>query len=261
MPSERRFLAGFGGYLWGELLPWLGWRGLLRILVWTGVVNLVLYLDVTTDWDIGWVTLESLDEAVDLVWLFAALGAIVVTVGPVVRERRRGTAGWVVSKPVSRGTYIVGKVVAHSLGVAVSMVFIPALVIYQWLPGADHARGFAPPTPPLGRYLMALGVVALVTTFLVALVVMLGTLLKRRGPVTGISFFLLIFIFVPVVGFSWSKFTPGMLIDWQRPTGLTPLADYVFGSPLGPIEAVWATALATVAFTGIAVAAFRRAEL
>ena len=68
-------------------------------------------------------------------------------------------------------------------------------------------------------------------------------------------------VFAPVVGFSWSKFTPGMLINWQRPTGLTPLADYVFGSPLGPLEAVWVTALATVAFTGIAVAAFRRAEL
>ncbi len=260
MASERRYLAGLGGYLWGELLPWLGWRGLVRILVWTGLVNLVLYLDVVTDWDVG-VSLESLDLAVDLVWLFAALGAIVVTVGPVVAERRRGTAGWVVSKPVSRGTYIVGKVVAHSLGVAVSMVFIPGLVVLQWLPGAEHARGFAPPMPPSSRYLIALSVVALLTTFLVALVVMLGTLLKRRGPATGVSFFLLIFIFTPVVGFSWSKFQPGMLINWQRPTGLTPLADFVFGSPLGPSEAIWVTVLAIGAFTAIAVAVFRRAEL
>ena len=261
MASERRYLAGFSGYVWGEMLPWLGWRGLVRVAVWTGLVNLVLYLDVVTNWDIGWVTLESLDEAVDLVWLFAALGAIVVTVGPVVAERRRGTAGWVVSKPVSRGTYIVGKVVAHSLGVAVSMVFIPGLVVYQWLPGAEHARGFAPPTPPLGRYLIALGVIALLTTFLVALVVMLGTLLKRRGPVTGISFFLLIFVFVPPSVFSWSKYLPGMLINWERPTGLTPLADYVFGRPLGPTEALWTTVLAIAAFTGIAVTLFRRAEL
>jgi ABC-type transport system involved in multi-copper enzyme maturation permease subunit len=141
------------------------------------------------------------------------------------------------------------------------MVFIPGLVVYQWLPDAEHARGFAPPIPPFSRYLIALGVIALLTTFLVALVVMLGTLLKRRGPVTAIAFFLLIFIFVPVVGFSWSKFTPGMLINWQRPTGLTPLADYVFGSPLQPVEALWVTVLAVGAFTTIAVASFRRAEL
>ncbi len=261
MASERRYLAGFGGYLWGELLPWLGWRGLVRLLVWTGLVNLVLYLDVVTDWDIGWVTLESLDEAVDLVWLFAALGAIVVTVGPVVSERRRGTAGWVVSKPVSRGSYIVGKVVAHSLGVAVSMVFIPGLVVYQWLPDVEHVRGFAPPTPELSRYLIALGVVALVTTFLVALVVMLGTLIKRRGPVTGVSFFLLIFVFTPPAVFSWSKYLPGMLIDWQRPTGLSPLANYVFGGPMGPSEAIWVTVLAIGVFTAIAAASFQRAEL
>ena len=158
MASRRRYLAGFGGYVWGELLPWLGWRGLVRVLVWTFFVNGLLYLDVVTSFDIGWVTLESLDEAVDLVWLFASLGAIVVTVGPVVRERRRETAGWVVSKPVSRGTYIIGKVVAHGLGVTVSMVFIPGLVAYLWLPGAEHARGFAPPVPPLGRYLLDLPV-------------------------------------------------------------------------------------------------------
>jgi hypothetical protein len=140
------------------------------------------------------------------------------------------------------------------------MVFVPGLVVYQWLPSAEHSRGFAPPTPPLGRYVVALGVVALVCTFLVALVVMLGTLLKRRGPVTGMAFFVLIFIFAPVAGFSWSKSQPGMLINWQRPTGLTPLADYVFGGPLGPAEALWTTILGVTVFTGIAVASFRRAE-
>ena len=261
MASRRRYLAGFGGYVWGELLPWLGWRGLVRVLIWTGLVNILLYLDVAMSWDIGWITLESLDEAVDLVWLFASLGAIVVTVGPVVNERRRGTAGWVVSKPISRGTYIIGKVVAHGLGVTVSMVFIPGLVAYLWLPGAEHARGFAPSVPPLGRYLIALGVVALLCVFLVALVVMLGTLLKRRGPVTGITLVLLIFMFVPITGFGWSKFQPGMLLNWQRPTGLTPVAEYVFGGPLAPTEALWVAALAIVAFTTIAVVAFRRAEL
>jgi len=261
MASRRRYLAGFGGYVWGEMLPWLGWRGLVRVLIWTGFVNGLLYLDVFTSWDIGWVTLESLDEAVDLVWLFAALGAIVVTVGPVVGERRRGTAGWVVSKPVSRGSYIIGKVVAHGLGVAVSMVFIPGMVAYLWLRNAEHVRGFAPPLPPLGRYLTALGVIALLCVFLVALVVMLGTMLKRRGPVTGIALVLLIFLFVPLAGFSWSKFQPGMLLDWQRPSGLTPLADYVFGSPLGPMEAVWVTVAAIGVFTSLAVVAFRRAEL
>ena len=125
MASERRLLAGFGGYLWGEMLPWLGWRGLIRLVVWTALANGVLYLSIVTDWDPGWISLESLDEAVDWVWLFASIGAVAVAVGPVVTERRRGTAGWVVSKPVSRGCYIVGKVVAHSVGVAVSMVLIP----------------------------------------------------------------------------------------------------------------------------------------
>jgi ABC-type transport system involved in multi-copper enzyme maturation permease subunit len=260
MASERRYLAGFGGFLWGEALPWLGWRGLVRVLGWTGLVNGVLYLSVATTWDPSWITLGSLDEAVDWVWLFASIGTIAVTVGPVVGERRRGTTAWVVSKPVSRGSYIIGKVVAHGLGVAVSMVFVPGLVAYAWLPHVAPARGFAPPLPPLGRYLAALGVIALLCTFLVALVVMTGTLLKRRGPVTAIALFLLIFVYVPPSGFGWSKFLPGMLVNWLRPTGLSALADFVFGQRL-PGEALGVTIAAIVAFTGIAMATFRRSEL
>jgi ABC-2 type transport system permease protein len=260
MAGEQRFLAGFGGYLWGEMLPWLGWRGLIRLVVWAALANGVLYLSIVTTWDPGWITLESLDEAVDWVWLFASIGAVIVAAGPVVSERRRGTAGWVVSKPVSRGSYIVGKVVAHSLGVAVTMVFVPGLIIYWWLPDVEHARGFAPPLPPLGRYLAALGVIALLCTFLVALVVMLGTLIKRRGPATGIALIVLIFTFFPPGDFEWTKFLPGKLINWLRPTELSGLAEYVFGGSLVP-EALWVTVAAIVVLTGVALVAFRRAEL
>jgi ABC-type transport system involved in multi-copper enzyme maturation permease subunit len=246
--SERRFLAGFGGYLWGEMLPWLGWRGLLRLALWTGLANGLLYLSVATKWDPGWITLESLDEA------------ILVAVGPIVGERRRGTAAWVASQPISRGTYIVGKVVAHGLGVAVSMVIVPGLVAYWWLPHVEHARGFAPPTPSLGRYLVALGVVALLGVFLVALVVMLGTFLRQRSAVTGLALIVVVLLFFPVSGFGWSKYLPGMLLNWLRPTELSTLAEYIFGNPLAPMEAVWVTALAVVAFTGTGVLVFRRSE-
>lgn len=261
MASERRFLAGFGGYLWGELLPWLGWRGAVRLAVWTGLVNGVLYLSVATGWDPEWITLESADEAVDWTWLFASVGAVIAAAVPVVAERRRGTAAWVVSKPVSRGTYILGKVVAHSLGVAVVMVFVPALIAYWWLPDVEHARGFAPPLPGLGRYLAALGVIALLCTFLVALVVMLGTLLKRLGPAAGIALVVLIFTFFPPSGLGFSKYLPGMLVNWGRPTELTPLAEFAFGNPLQSLEALWVTLAGIVVFGAVAVGAFRRSEL
>lgn len=260
MAGERRLLAGFGGYLWGEMLPWLGWRGLLRLVVWTGLANGLLYLSVVTSWDPGWITLESLDEAVDWVSLFALVGAVLVTVGPVVGERRRGTAAWVVSQPVSRGTYVLGKVAAHGLGVAVAMVFVPGLVAYWWLPHVEHARGFAPPLPPLGRYLAALGVVALLGIFLVALVVMLGTLFRQRSVVTGIALIVVVLLFFPVSGFEWSKYLPGMLLNWHRPTELSALAEYIFGNPLAHIEALWVTASAVVVFAGLGWAVFRRSE-
>jgi hypothetical protein len=39
MASERRSQAGFGGYVWAEMLPWLGWRGMVRLAVWTALAN------------------------------------------------------------------------------------------------------------------------------------------------------------------------------------------------------------------------------
>ena len=258
MVAERR--SGFVGYLWGEALPWLGWRGLVRLLVWTGLPSGIVYVSVVTDWDPTWITLGSVDEVIDWVWLFAAIGAIVVTVGPVVGERRRGTAAWVVSQPVSRTGYVVGKVIVHGAGVAVTMVAIPGLVAYAWLPHVEPARGFAVPLPSLGRHLAGLGVVALVTTLLVALVVMLGTLVPRRGPVTGVAAILLIFLMVPISGFGWSRFLPGMLIDWTRPTEMSAIAEYLFGGTV-PGEAVAVTAAAIVVCVAIAVVRFRRVEL
>jgi hypothetical protein len=95
----------------------------------------------------------------------------------------------------------------------------------------------------------------------VALVVMLGTLLKRLGPAAGIALIVLILMFVPPTGFGWSRYLPGMLVNWVRPTELTPLAEFALGNPLAPLEALWVTAVCVVVFTAVAVGAFRRAEL
>ena len=49
MATERRYLAGFGGFVRGELLHWTGWRGLVRVVAWTALVNAFLYRSITSD--------------------------------------------------------------------------------------------------------------------------------------------------------------------------------------------------------------------
>jgi ABC-2 type transport system permease protein len=261
MATERRYLAGFGGFVRGELLHWTGWRGLVRVVAWTALVNAFLYRSITSDFD-PWFSLESADEIVDWVFFFAMFLAMLLTVGPVVAERRRGTAAWVVSKPVSRGTYVLGKITALVIGVTVGGVLIPGLVAYAWLPHVDPHRGFSVPLPGLGRFLAALLVVALLATFIIALTAMLGTLLKRQAPVTGIVLIVIVFMFGSPLGQSWSKWLPGALTNWERGGGeLTGIAEFAMGGRLDPIEPLVVAAVAIAAFTAVALLAFRRSEL
>lgn len=261
MATERRYLTGFGGFLRGELLHWTGWRGLIRVVAWTALVNGLLYRSVTSDFD-PWFSLESADEIVDWVFFFAVFLAMLLTIGPVVAERRRGTAAWVVSKPVSRGTYVLGKITALVIGITAAGILVPGLVAYAWLPHVEPYRGFGVPLPGLGRFILALLVVALLATFIVTLTAMLGTLFKRQAPATGIVLIVILFMFMSPLGQSWSKWLPGALSNFERAGGaLTGIAEFAMGGRLDPIEPLVVVVIAIVAFTSIAVLAFRRAEL
>jgi ABC-2 type transport system permease protein len=261
MATERRYLTGFGGFLRGELLHWTGWRGLVRIVAWTALVNVLIYRSITSSFD-PWTSLESADEIVDWVFFFAMFLAMLVTVGPVVAERRRGTAAWVVSKPLSRGTYVLGKITALVIGVTVAGILVPGLTAYAWIPHVEPYRGFSVPLPGLGRFVLALAVVALLSAFIISLTAMLGIVLRRQAPVTGIVLIVILFMFLSPLGQSWSKWLPGALSNFERAGGaLTGIAEFAMGGRLDPVEPLLVASIAIVAFTAIAVLSFRRAEL
>lgn len=261
MATERRYLTGFGGFLRGEMLYWTGWRGLIRVVAWTALVNGLLYRSLTSDFD-PWFSLESADEIVDWVFFFAVFLALLLTVGPIVAERRRGTAAWVVSKPVSRATYVLGKITATVIGITVAGILVPGLVAYAWVPHVDKYRGFEVPLPGLWRFVAALLVVALMATFIVTLTVMLGTVLKRQSPVGAVVLIVILFMFLSPLGQSWSKWLPGALSNFERVDGaLTGIAEFAMGGRLDPVEPLFVAAAAIVAFTTAAVLWFRRAEL
>ena len=260
MATERRYLTGFGGFLRGELLHWTGWRGLVRVLAWTALVNGLLYRSLTSDFD-PWFSLESADEIVDWIFFFAMFLALLVTVGPVVGELRRGTAAWVVSKPVSRGTYVLGKITALVTGVSVAGVLVPGLVAYAWIPHVEPHRGFSVPLPGLGRFIAALLVVALLAAFIVTLTAMLGTVLKRQSPVGAVVLIVVLFMFMSPLGQTWSKWLPGALTNFERADGLTGIAEFAMGGRLDPVEPLFVVGAAIVAFCTIAVMWFRRSEM
>lgn len=90
------------------------------------------------------------------------------------------------SKPVSRQSFILSKLVAGSLGVLVTMVLIPGVLAYiilmDWTKKPDQSVDF-PGWP--GNYIPGPALLPL------SLTLMLGTFFSQRGPVIGIVLALL----------------------------------------------------------------------
>jgi len=178
--EERGWRRGLRNMLQSELAGW--WKTSLwwvQALIWGGMMSFIL----------GSIFLQGGDlETVDAVMLYSVFGGlfpavavIIILMGAVVGEKQDGTASWVLSKPVARPAFIIAKLLAHSLGVFVTMVLIPGLLAYLILTMLGGIE--LNPVP----FITAQFVFFLNHLFFLSLTLMLGTLFAQRGPVIGIA--------------------------------------------------------------------------
>lgn len=181
--SRRRF-GGFGNLLRKELGQWwstkLWW---IQMLIWVLLidgVSLIVALDrggMTIDEHFFEATRTPFQVAVVVI----GIGVVVTIQSTVIGEKDQGTAAWVMSKPVSRASFVMSKIVAHSVGFLITAVLVPA-VVYAVISMTQF-----PGMLDYGEYAIAVSVIALSTVFYVALTTCLGTLFDGRGPVAGIG--------------------------------------------------------------------------
>jgi len=251
---------GLRNLLRAELGAWFGTRTWLsQILIWASAVNLI-YLFAS----LGMRGNAPPSDAIMVFNVFMGLagpiGVTIVMQDAIIGEKRSGTAAWVLSKPVSRLAFIVAKLVANSLGIAVTMVlaqgviayFITGLINGQWL--------------PLPGYLAALGIHFANILFYLTLTILLGVLFDHPAPVIGIP---LAFLFS-------QNFLAPQLAQW-RPAlanafpwtlavpvngggGLGVAGALMLGQPT-PLLALYVALTAAAVFMVLAVALFRRQEL
>ncbi len=108
--------------------------------------------------------------------LAGPIGVTIVMQNAVIGEKRSGTAAWILSKPVSRQSFILSKFIANTLGIAVTMVLAQGLIAYlitglvvgQWVPPLD--------------FLAALGALFVNILFYLTLTLMLGVLFEHPAP-------------------------------------------------------------------------------
>ena len=110
---------------------------------------------------------------------------IILALDELSAKKRAGTAAWILSKPLSRVSFVLTKLASNAIGILLFILVIPAVVAYIeiWL-----ASGELIPVQP---YLTGMGVAALALLFYLTLTIMLGVLFDARGPVIGIGLALL----------------------------------------------------------------------
>lgn len=262
-PRARRpfpVLTGLGGLLRGELTRWFGRRGLVHLVAWTVAIQGLLYWDTASGSDpLGdW---RAFDLLVHLWWIAGPLAAIAVAQNALIEERHDDTAPWVLSKPVSRSSFVVSKIVSDAGGLILVAVVLQAVIALLWLPNVEPAVGLPIRAPDANRYLVVIGIVALVILFFVSMTIFLTTVLPWRAPVAAIGLVVWMMIWNAPNRF-FEQYTIGGLVTGEiQGANMKPISEYlVFETTLQPTSSVWWTAVAALGFTVAGALVFRREQ-
>jgi ABC-2 type transport system permease protein len=236
VPSySRGRLGGLGNLLRKELGQWWGTRmWWIQMVIWIVILNGIttfIMLDTSMADD------ARVNEAVQTFLLVGAtavaIGVVLAVQGAIVGEKELGTAAWVISKPASRASFVLAKLISYAAGFLVAAVLVPAVIF------VIEASVLLPLPISYGSFALGIGIVALSMFFYLALTIALGTRFSSRGPITGIGIALVLMgmffkgmVPMPVVlvtpwllGDAASTIAIGNALDpsWIIPLVVTPL--------------------------------------
>jgi ABC-2 type transport system permease protein len=264
--KDHRWFSGFGNIFAKENHQWWGTRKwLIQVAIWLLLINgFVLLISVILP------NLSKTKQALDsmnasqaaeiqttltnqgLVYFFimsgmvAGAGVAIIGQDALIGEKRTGTAAWLLSKPISRTAFLLGKLAADAIGIMVTIVIVQGVIGYFVLRFGAGISLLAP------NHLSALGLVALFLLFFLSLTYMLGTLSDSRGMVIGVPL-LVIFLanfgnLVPVL----AKIMPWNLITDMRYSASMAVT-LAKGEPLTIITPIIGTVVMTVLFILVSV--------
>lgn len=180
-------LQGFGNVFRKELSAWTGTRSWwLQPLTWlvilVGSLLLPLYLmREVFESQPNSVLAQGLEMFFSLAALGPPIGAVLLMHGSVIGERQLGTAAWVLSKPVGRPALLLAKLVANAAAFLVASLVVPGIFAYGLLSLENGAL------LPIGSFVAALGIDAIVVLFYLTLSLALSAMLNSRGVVLAVS--------------------------------------------------------------------------
>ncbi len=191
-------MSGFGNILSKELTDWFGtrrWWVQLLICLFILNVSLAIILFVLPNSEPSNSSATNKPSELygsglamffNTLAMLGSIGIIVLTQDEIIQEKQSGTAAWILTKPVSRVSFILSKVLSNMIGALTFILAIPAFVAYFEI---RLATGLGIPFLP---YLRALAVMLLKLTFYITLSLMLGTFFNHRGPILAGTFSVLL---------------------------------------------------------------------
>jgi ABC-2 type transport system permease protein len=242
----RNLLRKEMGQWWATRMWWV--QTLLWVLLLNGITTAVML-------DTGGMTDdEVLQETVQTFLLMAAtavgIGVVLTIQGAVVGEKELGTAAWVMSKPASRASFVLAKLIAYSVGFLTTAILIPSIVFLV------EARYLMSASIDYEAFGIGVAIVALSVVFYVILTIALGTIFKGRGPVAGIGvgFILAGQFFKGMLPLPLVMATPWLLGDVASSFAIGTQPDFNRTTP------IVATVIASIVLAGLALWRFEREE-
>ncbi len=178
---------------------------------------------------------------------YLPFGILIMTHDSIIGERELGTMAWILSKPLSRFSFALSKVVANTVGVMALMVIVPGVVFYGMV--SFYYGSFT----NAANFFGALGILALLSLFFISLVFMLGTVTKSRYVVLGVTAFYIL------IGLAYQLPDITRLTTWKLMDTAASLAAYGLLPP--DYTQLAATAVWIVALLAIALVRIERIEL
>lgn len=190
--KDKGWLTGFSNMFDNENRRWWGTeRWIIQLTAWIVLMDLtmafLLYVRPYIAGEAGNPGMAASNVRMvsglffSLAGIYLPFGIAIMTHDAIIREREMGTMAWVLSKPISRISFALSKVIANTIGVMVLMVLVPGIVAYGMI--SLYNGSFINAVNFFG----ALGILALLCMFYISLVFMLGSITKSRYAVLGVT--------------------------------------------------------------------------
>jgi ABC-2 type transport system permease protein len=188
--------------------------------------------------------------------MFVAFGVMIIMQRVLIAEKNSGTAAWVLSKPVTRTSFVISRLVVNSLAILLTSVIVPGVIFYISL--GFSATGWL---SPLG-YMAGLLMLSLHTFFWIALVLMMGSLFESSGVVIAVPM-VLFFVFWMGTGLlpALIYISPLLLAFSPAPEQMNALSvSFMTGTPVFSWLPLISTVVFSVVFLAVTIWRFNRQE-